>query len=141
MNRKTEPVPLCPICNANGEIKINAKDYITKMDGTWVFRRCNNCHSLWQDPCTSQEDISKLYPENYSYNRKKNKENRLEAESISASLKLSILAHQFGYDLQASQVFCLAYVRAPVAPFDGCPIGRTDVSWMLDAVAEHLFAK
>ena len=95
-HRKTSPVPQCPVCGNAGSIWTEkAQDYITAIPGKWIFRRCSNCESLWQDPCTLAEDIGKLYPENYGFTRGEIPD--VQWSGFKLSVKAGILAAHYGY--------------------------------------------
>lgn len=95
-SRKTSPVPQCPVCDNTGCIWTEkAQDYITGLPGKWIFRRCSVCESLWQDPCTADEGIGKLYPENYGFTR--NEIQDIKWNGFKLSAKAGILAGHYGY--------------------------------------------
>lgn len=95
-NRKTVSVPTCPACGGEGKVNINdAKDYVTSMPGVWTFRQCTHCETLWQDPCTIDEDIGKLYPDNYGFTRQEIPTGR--EKGFKASVKAGVFAYKFGY--------------------------------------------
>jgi 2-polyprenyl-3-methyl-5-hydroxy-6-metoxy-1,4-benzoquinol methylase len=95
-NRKTGPVPICPVCDNAGSIWTDtAPDCITGIPDKWIFRLCSNCESLWQDPCTVDEDIGKLYPENYGVTRSEIQ--NINWNGFRHSAKAGILAGHYGY--------------------------------------------
>jgi 2-polyprenyl-3-methyl-5-hydroxy-6-metoxy-1,4-benzoquinol methylase len=94
--RKTAPVPQCPVCGHGGNIWTEkAKDYVTHIPASWIFRQCSHCKSLWQDPCTVGEDIGKMYPDNYGFTRSVISD--LKWKGFKHSIKAGILAGGFGY--------------------------------------------
>lgn len=98
MEIKTTPVKSCPVCGAGGSVVITgAQDYITKLPGSWTYRECDGCHSLWQDPCPVKEDIGKLYPENYHFTHSEPSLGIKPARGFAATAKLSILESYYGY--------------------------------------------
>ncbi len=74
-----------------------AHDHITKLPGTWTFRECSRCQTLWQDPCTVREDIGKLYPENYHFTHSEPAVGIKPARGFAQSAKVAILQQCYGY--------------------------------------------
>jgi len=98
MEIKTTPVPKCPVCEGQGSVAIaGAHDHITKLPGTWTFRECSRCQTLWQDPCTVREDIGKLYPENYHFTHSEPAVGIKPARGFAQSAKVAILQQCYGY--------------------------------------------
>lgn len=99
MGIKTSPAPRCPVCGGEGSVAIAAaQDHITRLSGTWTFRECSRCQTMWQDPCTVREDIGKLYPENYHFTHTEPAVGIQRANGFAQSAKLAILKHYYGYE-------------------------------------------
>ncbi|TFE66576.1 hypothetical protein A7Q10_02030 [Methylacidiphilum caldifontis] len=70
-----QAVPFCPVCGANGRTEIKgARDPLGSIPGSWSYKRCESCFSLWMDPRPIKEDIPKLYPKDY-YTHEKMEQN------------------------------------------------------------------
>jgi len=100
---KTEIVPNCPMCGGSGHIEFtNCKDYICNLPGSWNYRRCDICKSLWIDPRPSLEEITNLYPENYYITHQALQNFLIEPQGminkLKYSVKLSVLEYRFGYN-------------------------------------------
>jgi 2-polyprenyl-3-methyl-5-hydroxy-6-metoxy-1,4-benzoquinol methylase len=55
-------VERCPACGAGGEVLFEAlPDPQEGPPGTWRFRRCRRCRSLWLDPRPSEGDLARAY--------------------------------------------------------------------------------
>lgn len=60
----------CPLCGggADGTLE-NCRDFFCGIAGSWTYRRCGGCRSLWMDPLPLPEEISGFYPEAYYTHR------------------------------------------------------------------------
>lgn len=100
----TTPVSDCPCCGAIGAVVIdNGRDYVTGLPGTWKFRECSHCRSLWQDPCPGREEIPALYPANYHFTRTEISVLPSAGMDWRGRIKLCALAEQYGYESLSSQ--------------------------------------
>ena len=63
---RTEPAPACPACGGSGPLELTGlRDRLHGVAGTWSFRRCSRCRSLWLDPRPAVDDVARLYPSEY----------------------------------------------------------------------------
>lgn len=97
-----ESIPKCPLCNSEGSLLIkNLRDYICGVPGTWSFKKCHQCKSLWIDPRPTKEMIPSLYPRNYCFTHTEPqsplKSPKGFAQQLKFAVKLGILEQAFGY--------------------------------------------
>lgn len=63
---KLQHVTACPVCGSDGVIVLeDCRDFLFDIPGSWTFRKCNQCNSLWLDPCPTKEMIPSLYQDGY----------------------------------------------------------------------------
>lgn len=56
----------CPICNYDQSEKLfSSKDKLHKTPGIYVYKICNSCNTIYQDPMVKAEDLYKCYPSEY----------------------------------------------------------------------------
>lgn len=101
-NIKIESVRSCPVCGSEGSIVLeHCRDYICNLPGTWTFRQCQQCNSLWLDPRPTQEAIPSLYPDNYCFTRNQPVPPFQLPQGFGMQLrfstKLAILERAYGY--------------------------------------------
>lgn len=99
---EVESISNCPVCDAEGYIFLeNCEDYNFGIAGTWSFKKCKQCKSLWIDPRPKQEYISLLYPENGYFTDTEPQSQLIASEKflkrLILSIKLGILEHKFNY--------------------------------------------
>ncbi len=96
-----EPVSSCPVCGGTGPHVIrDTRDYALGVPGTWSYRRCERCSSLWLDPCPAASEIPALYPEEYYTHQNEDPlspPGRSPWRRMVFSCKLGAVAHRFGY--------------------------------------------
>lgn len=117
-----ESVSNCPVCNSDGSIFLKeCHDSICDIPGTWSFRKCNQCQSLWMDPRPTKEMIPSLYPKYYTHTQPsttffQNPEGILNQLKFSA--KSGILEHSYAYQgLTKSAPFRIGKVLGKILSF------------------------
>lgn len=56
----------CPLCGGEpAETLSDCRDLVYGVPGSWTYRRCFHCRSLWMDPLPEPEQIASFYPEPY----------------------------------------------------------------------------
>ncbi|MDD4933203.1 MAG: class I SAM-dependent methyltransferase [Methylacidiphilaceae bacterium] len=56
----------CPLCGGAAEDTLeDCRDLVLRVPGSWTYRRCAGCRSLWMDPLPRPEEIPGYYPETY----------------------------------------------------------------------------
>ncbi|MDD4934057.1 MAG: class I SAM-dependent methyltransferase [Methylacidiphilaceae bacterium] len=56
----------CPLCGGAPEDTLeDCRDLASEIPGSWTYRRCAGCRSLWMDPLPRPEEIPGYYPEIY----------------------------------------------------------------------------
>lgn len=95
----TEPASRCPCCDVPGEIKIqNCHDHVTGLPGRWAFAECAQCGSLWLNPRPREDELARLYPENYKLTRGVVNADVDLARGFTASAKMAALASAYYYE-------------------------------------------
>lgn len=98
-----ESVSQCPACNSleSAYFIENRHDYVCGLSGTWSFRKCHQCKSLWIDPRPIKETIPFLYPENYTFTHGQPANPLKEPDGflqrLLFAIKLGTLDQLFGY--------------------------------------------
>jgi|688.fasta_scaffold166773_3 2-polyprenyl-3-methyl-5-hydroxy-6-metoxy-1,4-benzoquinol methylase len=98
-----ESVSQCPACNSleSAYFIENRHDYVCGLSGTWSFRKCHKCKSLWIDPRPIKEMIPFLYPENYTFTHGQPANPLKEPDGflqrLLFAIKLGTLDQLFGY--------------------------------------------
>lgn len=67
---QTEPQPVCPLCQAPGQIRYqDLTDRLFGASGTWTVKECSSatCGSLWLDPRPTLADVGKAYRNYYTH--------------------------------------------------------------------------
>jgi 2-polyprenyl-3-methyl-5-hydroxy-6-metoxy-1,4-benzoquinol methylase len=96
-----ERVPLCPICASAGPVALEGcRDRLFERAGTWSYRRCIECSSLWIDPRPAAHVIPSLYPEAYVTHASSAAAQAAATapERWKLALKAGALSGAFGYD-------------------------------------------
>ncbi|MDD2676316.1 MAG: class I SAM-dependent methyltransferase [Methylacidiphilaceae bacterium] len=78
----------------------DCQDLALKLPGSWTYRRCGGCGSLWMDPLPRPEAIPGFYPENYYTHDASVSSGPTPRHAIGRvflSIKLAILEARFGY--------------------------------------------
>ncbi len=60
---RVHPVAGCPVCGQPGATHLfSSPDRMHGVPGTYAYRRCPACRTVYQDPRVSDEDVALLYP-------------------------------------------------------------------------------
>jgi 2-polyprenyl-3-methyl-5-hydroxy-6-metoxy-1,4-benzoquinol methylase len=63
---RTAPVDACPLCNEKESIALfSAPDRLHGTPGTFQYRRCKSCRTVFQDPRVIPDDLALCYPADY----------------------------------------------------------------------------
>ena len=91
----------CPLCRGTSEDTLeDCRDLVHNLPGSWTYRRCGRCRSLWMDPLPPPEEISTFYPEQYYTHEASITSGPSPRHAIGRlilSIKLAMLEARFGY--------------------------------------------
>jgi len=63
---RTLPLAGCPVCgSSDARPFLEMPDRLHGIPGTFSFRRCEECHTVFQDPAVIEEDLPLCYPPTY----------------------------------------------------------------------------
>jgi SAM-dependent methyltransferase len=64
---RTEPLDRCPVCESNEtRFFFSSPDRLHGVPGEFSYHVCRKCHTVFQNPMVTQEDLYLCYPEEYS---------------------------------------------------------------------------
>ena len=64
---RTTPVGTCPLCGSpDSEFLFEIPDRLFGVPGTFCYRRCDPCGTVYQDPRVTAEALSECYPADYA---------------------------------------------------------------------------
>jgi len=67
---RLEPVGACPVCDRCDAIWFfTSHDRMHGVPGSFTYRRCRGCRTVFQDPRVVEEDLARLYPGAYYTHR------------------------------------------------------------------------
>lgn len=91
------PATHCPMCNGSGRIEItDAVDPEGGIQGSFSYRSCEKCGSLWMDPKPASERIADLYPKNY-YTHNTVSKRSLDLLEWRSQIATLIVGNTYGY--------------------------------------------
>ena len=63
---RTQPLAGCPVCgSSDARPFLEMPDHLHGIPGTYVYRRCDECRTVYQDPAVISDDLLLCYPSNY----------------------------------------------------------------------------
>ena len=63
---RTLPLAGCPVCSSSDARPVlEMPDRLHGIPGTYVYRRCDECRTVFQDPAVISDDLPLCYPSNY----------------------------------------------------------------------------
>jgi SAM-dependent methyltransferase len=63
---RTLPLAGCPVCGSSDDRPfLEMPDRLHGIPGTYVYRRCDECRTVFQDPAVISDDLPLCYPSNY----------------------------------------------------------------------------
>src|SRR5438093_7826950 len=63
---RTTPVGACAVCaSADSEAMCTLPDRLHATPGSFSYRRCRSCRTVFQDPRVVAEDLELCYPDDY----------------------------------------------------------------------------
>lgn len=66
-NPRTAPVGACPLCGSPASAELfELPDRLFRVPGTYRYRKCSSCATVFQDPRVLKEDLPLCYPPDYS---------------------------------------------------------------------------
>lgn len=93
----------CPLCGGQPDGALeNCRDLNSAVPGSWTYRRCGDCRSLWMDPLPRPEEIPSFYPEKYYTHEAADSYGPTPGHALGRlllAMQLAVLEARFGYTL------------------------------------------
>jgi SAM-dependent methyltransferase len=105
----TEPAPVCPYCRVAGDVFLNdCYDPDETTCGSWRYRKCADCGSLWLDPRPTPDSIPYLYGSCYfTHSLSASDEQKTLYKRIRRSAKAAALKDLYRYPLEVPDKLAL----------------------------------
>lgn len=63
---RTRSVPACPVCSSTKKRAcLKAQDHLLAIPGVFEYSKCDDCGTVFQDPCVIRDDLVKCYTNDY----------------------------------------------------------------------------
>ena len=112
---RTASVPRCPACASSGPVAYSGLlDGLYATQGSWSFRRCARCRTLWLDPQPVAEDIHLAYRRYHTHDGDVDASARRFAHRLMPLLRSAYVDERYGYST--------THVAAPVRMLLALPI-------------------
>jgi 2-polyprenyl-3-methyl-5-hydroxy-6-metoxy-1,4-benzoquinol methylase len=95
---RTASVLRCPACASSGPVAYSGlRDGLYASQGSWQFRRCARCRTLWLDPQPVPEDIHLAYRRYHTHGGDDDASTQRVAHRLTTLLRSAYVDERYGY--------------------------------------------
>lgn len=117
---RTASVLRCPACASSGPVAYSGlRDGLYASQGSWQFRRCARCRTLWLDPQPVPEDIHLAYRRYHTHGGDDDASTQRVAHRLTTLLRSAYVDERYGYSTTRVPALVRKLLALPIRGWAG----------------------